>query len=200
MGLSSLVPNPMKSHFFSCGISSADKRNLLHLLGFQEGVLPVCYLGVPLISTKLKASDCTILVERIIGRAKSWCCRTLSFAGRLQLIKSVLFFIQVYWSSLFILLKAVIRKVEATLRSFLWKGSELASTGAQIAWDRVCLPFEEGGLGIKKLEQWNKPAITNHLWFLCSGQISSWTTWVHSYLLRGRSFWEVTCPGDCSWS
>ena len=141
-----------------------------------------------MISTKLKASDCTSLVERIIGREKSWYCRTLSFEGRLQLIKSILFTIQVYWSSLFILPKSVVRKVEATLRSFLWKGSELASTGAKVAWDRVCLLLHEGGLGIKNMEHWNKAAISKHLWFLCSGQNSSWTIWVHSHLLRGRSF------------
>ena len=97
-------------------------------------------LGVPLISSKLQASDCNVLVERIIGRAKNWSCKYLSFAGRLQLIKSVLFYIQVYWSSLFILPKTIIRKVKYILRSFLWKGSELISTGAKVAWDRVfCL-------------------------------------------------------------
>ena len=200
MGLSGLVPNPAKSHMFSCGISMACKLRLLSILGFQEGVLPMRYLGVPLISTKLRASDCTALVERIIGRAKSWSCRTLSYTGRLQLVKSVLFSIQVYWSSLFILPKSVIKKVETTLRSFLWKGSDLIPTGARVAWDRVCLPKEEGGLGIKTLEHWNKAAIVKHLWLLCSGEDSSWATWVRSYLLRGRSFWEVACPGDCSWS
>ena len=156
------------------------------------------YLGVPLVSTSLRSSDCNILIERIISRAKSWSSRFLSYAGRLQLIKSVLFSIQVYWSSLFILPKKVIRKVESTLRSFLWKGSELVSTGAKVSWSRVCLPIEEGGLGIKHLEHWNRAAIIKHLWFLSSGQISSWSSWVHSYLLKGKSFWEVICPGDCS--
>ena len=106
------------------------------------------YLGVPLVSTSLRSSDCTILIERIISRAKSWSSRFLSYTGRIQLIKSVLFSIQVYWSSLFILPKKVIRKVESTLRSFLWKGSELVSTGAKVAWDRVCLPIEEGVWGL----------------------------------------------------
>ena len=65
-----------------------------------------------------------------------------------------------YWSSLFILPKTIIRKVESILRSFLWKGSELVSTRANVAWDRVCLPIKEGGLGINKLEDWSKAAIT----------------------------------------
>ena len=42
--------------------------------------------------------------------------------------------------------------------------------------------------------------MVKHLWFLCSGQISSWSSWVSSYLLRGRNLQEISCPGDCSWS
>lgn len=52
-------------------------------------MLPVHYLGVPLIS------DCKVLVDRIIARAKSWTSRALSYAGRLRLVKYVLFSIQV---------------------------------------------------------------------------------------------------------
>ncbi|KAM6569211.1 hypothetical protein CsatB_017196 [Cannabis sativa] len=33
--------------------------------------------------------------------------------------------------------------------------------GGAIAWDRVCQPKAEGGLGIKKLEEWNKEAMSN---------------------------------------
>ena len=83
MDLSGLVPNPTKSHIFSSGISATVKHQLLQILGFQEGVLPMRYLGVPLVSTSLRSSDCNILIERIISRAKSWSSRFLSYAGHL---------------------------------------------------------------------------------------------------------------------
>ena len=199
--LSGLIPNPSKSNLFVAGVSSETKQELLGILGFQEGVLPVRYLGVPLISTKLTAVDCRVLVDRIVARVKSWTSRVLSFAGRLQLIQSVLFSIQVYWSSIFILPKSVVIKVETTLRSFLWKGSDLGKGGAKVAWSSVCLPKEEGGLGIKSVECWNKAAISKHLWAVCSNLRSSvWVSWVRSTLLKGKNVWEVRCPGDCSWS
>ncbi|KAK3229312.1 hypothetical protein Dsin_001193 [Dipteronia sinensis] len=47
-----------------------------------EGKLPVRYLGVPLISSRLCASDCDTLLEKIIARINSWLSRNLSFAGR----------------------------------------------------------------------------------------------------------------------
>ncbi|KAL5861836.1 hypothetical protein ACOSQ4_003132 [Xanthoceras sorbifolium] len=171
-------------------------------MGFQEGVLPVKYLGIPLISTKLMAVDCRVLVDRIVARVKSWTSRVLSFTRRLhQLIQSVLFSIQVYWSSIFILPKSVVVKVETTLRSFLWKGSDLGKEGAKVAWSSVCLSKEEGGLGIKSVECWNKSAIIKHLWAICSNlRYFVWVSSVRSTLLRERNVWEVRCPGDCSWS
>lgn len=41
-------------------------------------------------------------------------------------MKTILFSIQVYWSSHFILPKAVIKNIEQLLRSFLWKGDDVS--------------------------------------------------------------------------
>lgn len=48
----------------------------------------VRYLGVPLITSKLKATDCKVLVDKITARVKSWTNKSLSYAGRVQLIQS----------------------------------------------------------------------------------------------------------------
>jgi hypothetical protein len=61
----------------------------------------------------------------------------------------------VYWSSIFILSKAIIVKTNSLLRSFLWKGGQLTAGGAKVAWEKICLPKEKGGLGVKNLEVWN---------------------------------------------
>ena len=96
------------------------------------------YLGVPLITTKLKVSVCHTLVERITKRIKSCTNKLLSYAGRAQLIQSTLFSMQVYWSSLFILPKKIIGDIESILRSFLWFGVELKKHSAKIAWIYIC--------------------------------------------------------------
>lgn len=98
-------PNPDKSNIFSCGVNEAIP---VGILCFNEGSLPIRYLGVPFISSRLKKSDCKSLVDRIVTRAISWASQVffLSYAGRLQLVNSILFAIQTYWSSMFILPKA----------------------------------------------------------------------------------------------
>ena len=54
------------------------------------------YLGVPLISTRLSHCDCQPLVDKLLARIQEWTSRSLSFAGRLQLLTSVLYNIQMY--------------------------------------------------------------------------------------------------------
>ena len=82
-----------------------NKTTMLRCLGFEEGKLHVRYFGTSLITSKLKATDCKALVDKITARIKSWTNKSLSYAGRLQLIQYVLFRIQVYWSGFFILPK-----------------------------------------------------------------------------------------------
>jgi hypothetical protein len=62
---------------------------LLNVLGYKERKLPLKYLGVPLISTKLTSPDCFILVDNIMDKAKI--CMNRKYTSRLQLIKSIFF-------------------------------------------------------------------------------------------------------------
>ncbi|XP_028106173.1 uncharacterized protein LOC114305298 [Camellia sinensis] len=80
-----------------------------------------------------------------------------------KLKSSTLFSMQVYWSSLFILPKKVIHDIESLLRSFLWSGTELKKHSAKIAWKNICKHKNEGGLGFKDMEVWNKAAIAKHV-------------------------------------
>ncbi|XP_022842002.1 uncharacterized protein LOC111365698 [Olea europaea var. sylvestris] len=57
-----LVSNPDKSNLFASGVSSYLKHQLLNWV-------------------IRRALDCKVLVDRIIARAKSWTCRSLSYVG-----------------------------------------------------------------------------------------------------------------------
>ena len=157
--LTGLVPNQGKSSIFIAGSNQPYKDMILNLFQFQEGTLPVRYLGAPLITSKLSAHDCKPLIDRITSKI-----RHLSFAGRIQLIQSVLYSCQSYWNGLFILPKKVLKAVEQLMRRFLWKGSSLNTGGVKVAWEDLMLPLEEGGLGIKKVHEWNIAAMGAHLW------------------------------------
>jgi len=39
-----------------------------------------------------------------------------------------------------------------------------------------------------------------YIWSLFAWSGSLWVAWVQVYLLKGRSFWNVRLPQDCSWT
>lgn len=191
--------NLAKSTVFCAGLSDNDRAEVLSLLRMSEGTLPVWYLGVPLISKRLSAIDCDILVAKVVNRIESWLVKNLSFAGHLQLITSVLCSFQVFWSRVFILPKKTVKLLEQKLNRFLWCGKD-ARAKAKVAWDKVCVPKKEGGLGIKKLDIWNQASMLHHVWTLFARSGSLWVAWIENNLLKGRSFWQVSIPQNCSYS
>jgi hypothetical protein len=92
--VSCLVP---KSIIFICTVPDHVKDSILQLMPFEQGILPVKYLGVPLISSRLLYKDCKILIERVRKRITDWKNKWLSFAGRLQLVQSMLLSMHLYW-------------------------------------------------------------------------------------------------------
>jgi hypothetical protein len=132
-------------------------------LKMNEGHLPVRYLGVPLISTRLSAADCGALIDKITGRIDSWLSRNLSHAGTLQLLSSVLYSLQVYWTGIFILPKRIIKVIEQRFNRFLRNGKSEGSAKAKVSWHELCFPKKEGGLGLKRLEVWNQTAMLRHV-------------------------------------
>ena len=65
-----------------------------------------------------------------------WRARLLSRGGRLVLLKSVLAVIPIYYMSIFKMPAGVRRRLEKTMRSFFWRGSqpEESRGAALVAW------------------------------------------------------------------
>lgn len=166
-----------------------EQQYLASLLGMKLGKLPMRYLGVPLISRKLKEPDCQPLVDKITSRIRSWTSKLLSFAGTLQSIDSVLNHMISYWLQVFILSKKVIKSVHRLCCAFLWKGSPDSTVGAKVSWKNVYQPKTEGGLGLKDLCVWNQAIFFRQIWFIFSESDSLWIAWVKENLLENRNFW-----------
>ncbi|GJT03134.1 putative reverse transcriptase domain, reverse transcriptase zinc-binding domain protein [Tanacetum coccineum] len=166
---------------------------------FTEGDLPVKYLGVSLISTRLHIRVCKILVERVTNRIGDWKNKSLSFAGRLQLCRSVLSSMQVFWASVLVIPKRIILDIQHQIRGFLWCNGELKRGKPKVAWDILCLSKCEGGLGIRSLESFNIALMTTHIWNIVTNKESLWVRWIHNYKLRGHTIWDVPVKADMSW-
>ncbi|XP_022040984.1 uncharacterized protein LOC110943550 [Helianthus annuus] len=199
--MSGLVPSVQKSTVFFSNVPSYVKSAILNLMPFKEGSLPVRYLGVPLISSRLLQKDCFVLVEKFENRIMHWRNKLLSFAGRLQLINSVLSSMHIYWSSVLTLPNRIIQKLEALMRNFLWSHDTAFQKGrSKVSWKAVCVPKLEGGLGIRRICDVNIALMAAHIWSILARRHSIWVDWVHSYRLKGKSFWVCKIPSNCCWS
>lgn len=78
--------------------------------------------------------------------------------------------------------------------------SDLKHSGAKVAWHAVCVPKEEGGLGLRMLKTWNKASMMRHLWAICMKADTLWIKWIHTFILRNQSVWRVKIPQEASWT
>lgn len=194
--VSGLMVNDNKSLIYIVGVNEELKFNLTESVGFQVGELPMKYLGVNLTPNKWKAVDC-MLVEKITKRIAHWTSKLLSYAGRLTLINSVLFSLQVYWAGIFILSKTVIKEVHRICREFLWGGTS-GKRIPLVAWDDLCQPKKFGGLNIKNCDVWNLAVISKQIWNIAAKKDTLWVKWIDSIYLKGREFWGYSPGNDAS--
>ncbi|KAG6665487.1 hypothetical protein CIPAW_02G164600 [Carya illinoinensis] len=139
-------------------------RSLASLLDCQVSSLPLKYLGLPLGATFKARTIWDGVVEKIEKRLAGWKRFYLSKGGRLTLIKSTLSNLPTYFLSLFPLLAGVGKKIEKTIRAFLWGGLGKEKKFHLVSWKTVCAPVTQGGLGVRDLRTFNKTLLGKWLW------------------------------------
>jgi hypothetical protein len=125
------------------------------IMGCGVGNLPSIYLGLPL-GSKPPDSFWNNIIDRFRRKLAGWKGALLSQAGKCQLVKSYLQNVPLYALSIFHIPSKFADKMERIQWDFLWIGQEGRKRYPLVAWDKVCLPKCNGGLGIRKLSHVNK--------------------------------------------
>ncbi|XP_059306490.1 uncharacterized protein LOC132057927 [Lycium ferocissimum] len=167
---SGLQANLDKSSVYFGGVQDPEQVLIKQHLGFNIGELPFKYLGTPLSTKKLIFVQWIPLIEKIVAKITSWTAKKLSYAGRTQLVQSVLFGVQAYWSQIFVLPVNVLKAIDGYCKSYIWSGTNTITKKALVAWERVCLPILVGGLNLINKQLWNKAAIVKICWDLAIKQ------------------------------
>ncbi|KAG2278545.1 hypothetical protein Bca4012_041133 [Brassica carinata] len=103
--------NTTKTELFTAGLDQSESAAIASY-GFPCGQFSTRYLGLPLMSRKLKISEYAPLMIKISSRFQSW---SASFAGRLQLLRTVIFCTVTFWISAFILPKGPLSQVHLVI-------------------------------------------------------------------------------------
>ena len=85
---------------------------------------------------------------------------------------------------MFIIPKYTISKIEQTFSSFLWSGKLGNAHRAKVRWESVCIPKDEGGLGLRRVKDLNDANLMKPIWNLFYRKDSLWVAWVRRLYLR----------------
>lgn len=183
VGVSGLRVNQQKSDVFFTGVDPLEKQRSVQILGMREGQMPVRYLGIPLNASKLRVIHYTPLLDQVRAVIASWKTKSLSYVGKLELLKTGVQGILGFWFDMLFVPMGIIDEVVAICRKFLWNSKK-----PPIAWTEICKPKEEGGAGLRDWRAWNRAILLRHIHYLTSGHDSLWCDWIRDKYLNGISF------------
>lgn len=90
-------------------------------------------------------------LNRVSDRLKGWAASTLTFPGRIILLKHVLMAIPVYHMMVIHTPAATIKKLEGMAKEFLWGHNKTGGRKlALVSWEKVTRIKRNGGLGIRR--------------------------------------------------
>lgn len=124
-----------KSCLVPINIEMDKAASLAKAFGCMVGAFPFTYLGLPLGLTKPQVKDYAPLICRI-ERRLSASSQFLSYAGRLQLVNSVISSLPTYYMCSLKLPVTVIEIIDKHRKSCLWRGDDFRKKGYNLAaWD-----------------------------------------------------------------
>ncbi|GJZ83149.1 hypothetical protein Tco_0648322 [Tanacetum coccineum] len=172
---SGLKVNFNKSKLFGIGVHTHELNSMADSIGCQASQLPCTYLGLPIGANMSRCSNWSPLIERFNKRLSKWKCKTLSYGGRLTLIKSVLGSLGSYYFSTYKAPTTIINKLESIRRNFFWGGNSEERKIAWIAWDKFIAPLAQGGLNIGILKVLNQAMLAKWWWRFLKEENALWT-------------------------
>ncbi|KAG2312978.1 hypothetical protein Bca52824_024535 [Brassica carinata] len=173
------------------GCSDIESSVLSDLSGVKLGTFPTRYLGLPLNPSRISLATLQPFLERITFKLHSWTVKSLSFAGKIRLVASVIYGMVNFWSSVFTLPKRFYEKVDSLCCAFLWKNGASSASGARVSWADICKPKREGGLGLRRLEEFEQVFNLKRVWIFFSEPGSLWVAWLHSNVFARSCYWSI---------
>ncbi|CAN1187377.1 Putative ribonuclease H protein At1g65750 [Linum perenne] len=118
------------------------------------------YLGVPVLHDRTTSRTYQKVLDRIDSKLSGWKAKTLSLAGRVALAQSVLAAIPAYVMQIAVIPVTTCEEIDKRIRNFVWGTTAETRKICLVAWERVCLPKEKGGLGLRLARQLNRAFLT----------------------------------------
>ncbi|GJR66773.1 reverse transcriptase domain, reverse transcriptase zinc-binding domain protein [Tanacetum coccineum] len=156
---SGLRVNYNKSKIYGIGVNEGEMSDMARWMRCEIGEFPFTYLGLPIRENMKRVNAWYPVVEKFKKRLASWKTKTMSFAGRLTLVKSVLGSLQLYYFLIFRVPLNVIKNLERIRKNFFWGELGAGKKLSWVKWDSILLFVRGRGLNVGSLRAKNLPLL-----------------------------------------
>lgn len=115
--------NNSKSYKHSGSITTPRMNVLLNMIGFNRGILPFTYLGVPIFKGKVKYVYLKPIVDKIISKMTAWKGSSLSMVFRSMLVKTIVQSMLTHTITCYNWPTSLLKDIERASRNFIWSSS-----------------------------------------------------------------------------
>ncbi|XP_039072016.1 uncharacterized protein LOC120219245 [Hibiscus syriacus] len=199
--MSGLQLNLSKSKLFGINITDEEVKEWARDLGCAAGTFLSDYLGLPLGAKRNSSALWDPVVLKFFKKLSGWKARTLSLAGRLVLLKSVLCSLPTYYLSMFKIPAAVNTKLQSIMANFLWGGRAESKKIHWVNWITVCKSRSCGGLGVPNLNFMNRALLEKWFWKFANDSESIWKRLISSKYNQDNNLisFSKKYPTNASW-
>jgi hypothetical protein len=185
---------------FSKNTATSTANSISGIFPFKRAPIFSKHLGLPLSIGKSKSAAFRDILEKVSGKIEGWRAKTLSQAGRTVLIKSVAATIPSYAMSTFLLPTSFSSELDRIFKKIWWGFPKDKSKNLSLkSWSSICLPKEEGGLGFRRMHEFNLSLITKLSWKLLSNTKCLWVNQLQKKYIKYGNFISSPNPPSASW-
>jgi hypothetical protein len=185
---------------FSKNTASSTINSISGIFPFKRASISSKYLGLPLLFGKKKMAAFKDLLGKVSGKIEGWRAKTLSQAGRSVLIKSVAATIPSYAMSSFLLPTSISSSLDRAFKNFWWGFPKDKARNLSLkSWNSICLPKEEGGLGFRRMHDFNLSLIAKLGWKLLSNSDCLWVNQLQKKYIKYGNFISSPNVSSSSW-
>ncbi|XP_026443724.1 uncharacterized protein LOC113343819 [Papaver somniferum] len=180
-----------KSKLYYGGGSLNRRATIADFLGMPIDSFPDRYLGVKVMPGAVRYHHVANVVEKIKDQLSGWKGKMFSFQDRVVLVKSVIASYSIHNMVVYKWPWKFVHECEVVIRNFLWSGDFKVSRYFAVAYDKICAPYEEGGLGLTQLSTTSK-ALLMSVWWKIRISKKVWARFLRARFLGRMKIWFIT--------
>ncbi|XP_027126082.2 uncharacterized protein [Coffea arabica] len=150
--------------FFSKNVSRELRSEVCSSIGGMAEIKQGKYLGLSMVIARTNDQIFGFIKENIRSKMQDWRNKFLSNAGKEVLLKAVSMAMPTYAMSVFKLSRKMCKDISSLMANYWWGETNGKNKMHWVSWRKMSMKRNEGGLGFKDIEAYNKALLGKQIW------------------------------------